>query len=500
MFLRVVAISLLTASLALAEDSYEDMAKKTDMSNADQVFALAQWCQEHQKPTQARQLYSKVIKLEPDHEGARAAMGQVKVGDRWVSEKQLDAGNKPNDKHGDKGGATGGGSAPTAAQIAWDLHLPRDPQPDNTFINSYIDKLPHIKNDSSDMDNAVATMLNGDNFPCAVPRLCAALARPDFDDLFGASEVVMQLAKAGQLEAARPLMGFLAKASEHVKDPEDLEHFAFAMGLFKDKRALPRLIELYDIQDTNLHDTLGLAVGQITALPSPVSKEQAQAWWSKNWNADAKTLYLAQLKSGDPASQIAAAEALYDLREKSIYPTLVKLMRIDDRPINGRALALVVKMSGLDWGYTPALPAPEKEKKVLLAEKWWKDNGEKFHFPEVAAPVVPQATAEEKQADQISGWVADLGSVVGNKAGEAEQSLSGAGLKAVPALIGGLDNTAVIVRMKCNDLLKTITKQDFKFEPRAEEADRAKAVAAWKQWAASKGVDDAGGGDANPKK
>jgi hypothetical protein len=264
------------------------------------------------------------------------------------------------------------------------------------------------------------------------------------------------------------------------------------MGLFKDKRALPRLIELYDVQNESLQDTLGQAVAAITALPAPVSRDQAQSWWSRNWNADPKTLYLAQLKSGDPESQIAAAEALYDLHEKSIYPTLTKLMKIDDRPINGRALRLVVKMSGLDWGYSPSLPPPEKDQKVALAEMWWKENGEKFRFPEPVAPVAPAPTAAEKAADQYATWVAELGSIVGNKAGEAESGLQGAGLKAVPALISGLDDSASIVRRKCGDLLKVVTKQDFKYDSTAPEPERAKAVEAWKQWAASKNLDEAG--------
>jgi HEAT repeat protein len=490
MLIRALAVCLLTASLALAEDTYESMAAKTDMGDADQVFALAQWCGEHGKPTEARHLYGKVIKLDPNHEGARAAMGQVRVGDRWVAQAHLDAASKPN-TGGDKAGApgaAGGGSAPTAAQVTWDLHLPRDPAPDNTFINGYIQKLPNIKNDSKEMDDAVATLLNDDNRPAAIPRMCAALAQPGYGDLFGASEMVMQLAKAGQIDVARPMEGFLAKASEHVTDAEDLEHFAFAMGLFKDKRAVPRLIEIYDTPNDSTREVVIQALAAITALPAP-SKSSAQEWWAKNWNADPKTLFMAQLKSGDPASQIAAAEALFDLREKSIYPTLIKLMRIDDRPVNGRALALVHKMTGLDFGYQPSLPPADKEKRVALAEKWWKDNGEKFHFPEVEQPPAPAPTAAQTAADQCATWVADLGSITGNTADQAEASLQGAGLKAVPALIGGLDNSASIVRRRCNELLKTITKQDFKFDPKAEGAEHTKAVDAWKQWAASKGLD-----------
>ncbi len=72
--------------------------------------------------------------------------------------------------------------------------------------------------------------------------------------------------------------------------------------------------------------------------------------------------------------------------------------------------------------------------------------------------------------------------MVGNADALAEANLRAAGLAAVPALVSGLENSAAIIRRRCNEILKVITKQDFGFDAHGPEADRAKAVASWKAW------------------
>ncbi len=491
MFLRALAAFILTVSFAFAEDTLDDMVKKTDMSSADAVFSLGQWCNEHSLPTKARQYYNQAIKLDKNHEGARAALGQVRVGERWVAQSQLTppaGGKKPEGAAAGGVGAAGGSShaGPSAAQITWELKVPRDPQPDNVFITQYIEKLPSLKNESTEMDSAVMTMVRDDNVATAIPRLCAALARPEFNDVYGAASVAAQLIKDGKIETARPLLPFLAKASEHVSDPQDLDMCAFALGAFKDRRAVPRLIELLDNKDA--HDTAEVALGSITALPLPIPKGKAQEWWDRNHDADPKAVYLEQLKSSDPNAQADAASALLTLREKAMFPTVIKLLRSDDRQVNGKALRIVVKMTGLDFQYLEAKTKEDKEKRVQMIEKWWKDNGPHFQFPETAKDPEPVAQANAPAVDEALAWIDDLSSIAGNKAQQAEANLQSKGLGAVPALIGGLESSAPVVRRKCNDLLKTITKQDFQFDPRAEDADRAKAVGAWRTWAKDKNV------------
>ena len=87
-------------------------------------------------------------------------------------------------------------------------------------------------------------------------------------------------------------------------------------------------------------------------------------------------------------------------------------------------------------------------------------------------------------------------SIEGQLAEQAEANLRGKGKEAVPVLIGGLSDRSMIVRRKCNDLLKIVSKQDFSYDPRADEDKLTKAIDAWKKWAVSQKIvleDDEGG-------
>ncbi|MBA2481470.1 MAG: hypothetical protein H0V44_12470 [Planctomycetes bacterium] len=483
--LRLIAVLMLSVSALVGAETLDAMVKKTDLNNADEVFGLAQWCGENNLPTKARQYYNAVLKIDKDHEAARAALGFVRNGDRWVSSAHLrDAGGgkvDPTPKAGDV-------AAPNAAQMTWDLNVPKDPEPENPFITGYVEKLPGLKNDTTDMDNAVATMLTDENLPMAIPRLCAALARPDYGDVFGAANVAMHLIKDGRTDAARPLLPFIAKASERITDAGDLEAAAFALGKFRDRRALPRLIEMMDHKDEVVRDTAANAIGLITMLPQPVTKARASQWWAQNHALDEKTVFQQQLKSQDPMVAVEAAKALYELRDKTMVPVVIKLMRGDDRQVTLKALQLMVKISGRDWSYDPAAAKEVRDKRVDLIEKWWKDEGPRFVFVEDAKPKKEKPAAPVAQIDHEAEWVKQLGSIEGNVSQQAEGNLMSKGEGSVTALLRGLDDQAVIVRRKCHDLLRAITKQDFQYDPRAEPVDRAKPVAAWNNWASQKGL------------
>ncbi|MBA3709423.1 MAG: HEAT repeat domain-containing protein [Planctomycetes bacterium] len=499
--LRLLALLLLSASVLVAEEeTLDSMVKKTDPDNADAVFALAEWCGEHNLPTKSRQYYKAVLKIDTNHEAARTALGFVRVGDKWVSAQHL---KEPAPGKGPEGGKiAGSGPAPSADQIHWDLAIPKDPEPENPFITDYINRLPGLKNDCTDMDNAVATMGTDANMPMAIPRLCAALARPDYGDIFGASNLAMDLIKNGRADAAKPLLPFIVKASEHITDAGDLEAAAFAMGKFRDRRALPRLIELMDHKDDTVKETAANAVSMITMLPQPVTKAKAAQWWSQNHAIDEKTVFMTQLKSSDPMVSIEAARALYELREKAMVPVVIKLLRSDDRAVTVKALQLLVKITGRDWSYDPAMPKEARDKRVDLVEKWWKDEGARFVFVADVAPKKELPVAPVAQIDQEAEWVRQLGSIEGNLSQQAEANLLGKGNASVQALLNGLDDQAVIIRRKCHDILRSITKQDFQFDPRAEPAARAKPVAAWRDWAAKKGLlkDEEGDAEPTPKK
>jgi hypothetical protein len=485
LFLAALALAA-PLQLAAEDETFEQMQAKTDMSNVDQLLTLAQWCKDHDRPSHAKDYWKKVIQLDPDNETAHEGLGQVKVDDKWVTESTRPQVVQVSD---DPKRPAAHGNAPTADEITWDMAIPKDPQPENDFINAYIDKLPTIANDSNEMDSAVATMLTDENLPMALPRLCKALDKPDFNDLYGAANVVMGLAKVNRLATARPLLAHLVKATEHCSDPDDVAAAIFAIALFKDRRAIPRIIELYDFKADKgdvVKQACSDAVAAIAAMPPPVSKAQAQAWWERNFALDPHEVYLGQLRNPDPKTEIGAAEALFELREKAIFPVLVKLLTADDRDVNNRAIRLIAKMSGLDFNYSEATTPDERAKRAAVADKWWKDNGAQFRFPEPppeAGAVDAAAGQPASVADQAATWVTQLGSIAGHADSDAERDLKAGGKASVPALIAGLENSAAIIRDRCNEILKAITKQDYGFDAHGSEDARTKAIAAWKSWA-----------------
>ena len=132
--------------------------------------------------------------------------------------------------------------------------------------------------------------------------------------------------------------------------------------------------------------------------------------------------------------------------------------------------------------------APEARAKVVTQlEKWWKDNGPRFEWIE-DRNAKPADGVAAKPLDPLAQWVKQLASTTGNEAQLAEQNLLGKGDEAVPTLIKGLKDPGVIVRRKCNDILKSLSKKDVGFDPRGEDDQRQKGITAWIAWAKEKGL------------
>ncbi len=316
---------------AADDDSPETHIAATDMSNPDQVFALASWFKEHQRLVSAQKYFKEVLRLDPDHAGARDALGFVRVNDRWVPKAFAPAGSQSTTPQ-DPGGGPSLVSAPgpTADQVVWNASLPADPNPTDPFITKYIDRLPTVANDSQEMDVSVATCSDRKYWPSALPRLCQALARPDFNDLFGAANMVMELSRQGRLEEARPLLPYLVKASSHVTDPEDIEGFCYAAAAFKDRRAVPRLIELIETGNPQVAQAAGEAVAAIAHLPpTALDAAHAHAWWNDNWNRSETESLRAQLLSKDDYAAVEAAKALYGLRDRFMMETAIRCSGLD---------------------------------------------------------------------------------------------------------------------------------------------------------------------------
>jgi hypothetical protein len=480
----LLAALVLVLPLAFAEE-FDDVVKRTDMTSADSVYELAQWCDKNGKAAQARKYYNDIIsKIDKDHEPARTALGFVRVGDRWVNKAFVPAGTgaKGQDATVAGGRRVASGKGPTAAEVQWPLDPPKDPAPDNKWLDQYIQTLNRAGNDSDQMDAAINTILREDNWAIGLPRICAALTQASFTDLYGGAEMVRRLWAGGRKEDARRIYAFVAKASERNRERGDLEMFCMVSEEIRDKRAVPRLMEL--LKDDKVQTSAASALSAITKLPAKgLTAEAVQGWWDLNWNVSEEQILREQLRDADPMVRVAACEGLYEKRDRAIMPVLIALLRLDNRAANNRAINLINKIGGQRI-YDPSMPPEEKKKKVDMIEKWWKEDGARWQWMEdrIAANTGTEKPAEKKDAN--AALVAQLTSVAGREAADAESRLVANGAAAIPALLDGLDSKDGRLRRKCNDVIKQISKQDFGFDPQADDAMRGAAVKKWRDWAA----------------
>ena len=433
--LRLAAALVLATVLSAA--TYEEMQAKTDMSDADSVYQLGQWCAENNLPSKARQLYSQVIKIDRDHEGARTALGMVRAGDRWVNKGDERIAPKTPVRSAEAGGEGppqppkgGGGSGPAVKDVAWDLRLPNDPGTgDNPFIDGYLARMSKAGNDSDEMGRCVATLLMADHWPAARPRLCKALLSPGFNDLYGAVEIAMELRKQGRISESNQLLPFVAKASERVANPEDLIHFTLLAAAVRDRRSIPRLAELLANPDAGVHDAAVEAITTITHLPlKSLSPESVKAWWDANWSKSEERILAEQLRSADAMTQVCAAAELCERRDLAIFPVLFRLLRVEDPVINRRAIAVILRATGLEFGYSFELPPIERYKKVDGIEKWWKQEKGNFRWPGLPKEEEPVAATGKpvvavQDPDHLR--VKLLASTTGTESQTAEQELRG---------------------------------------------------------------------------
>ena len=474
--------------LAFAEDAMEAMVKKTDMNSADSVYELGVWCEENSKPTAARKWFGKAIQLDKNHEASRTKMGQVLVGDRWVAASMVPGGVKKAEGKGEEGSRRrSSGPGPAVKDVKWDLTI-EEIERDNPFIQTQIKRMNDSKNDSDAMDSATLTLYRQDSRKEMIPHLCAALLRDDFHDLYGTAALIMMFAKDNDLSTIRRLVAFLTKASERSTEKDDLEMFAYVSPLARERKVIPRLVELMEHPDEAVKFAATKAFAQV-ALQSPegLTAAKAKAWWDLNHDVSERVFLNEQLQSDDPLVSVEAAKALYDLREKAIVPVLIKTLKGDNRKANEKAISLISRITGNDWGYDVAAAPEARGKVVTQLEKWWKESSVRFEWIE-DRNAKPADSAVSKPNDPLVQWVKQLASTTGNEAQQAEQNLLGKGNEAVTTLINGLKDPGVIVRRKCNDILKTLSKKDVGFDPRGEDDQRQKGITAWIAWAKEKGL------------
>ena len=76
-------VPTLLLCVAIATPTSDAATPKPARSVAD-TMRLAAWCAERGHDDRAKELARDVVQVAPDHAGARALLGFVRVGDRWA--------------------------------------------------------------------------------------------------------------------------------------------------------------------------------------------------------------------------------------------------------------------------------------------------------------------------------------------------------------------------------------------------------------------------------
>lgn len=66
-------------------DVYREKRARIGEGDLKGLLELAKWCEEAGLESEARATYESIIRLDPDHEAARRALGFVRVGDAWLT-------------------------------------------------------------------------------------------------------------------------------------------------------------------------------------------------------------------------------------------------------------------------------------------------------------------------------------------------------------------------------------------------------------------------------
>lgn len=489
------ALSICPTALdaAAPRDAYEERLAATDADNADQLYLLGKWCSENGYVFKSKRHYSQALKVDPDHQATRDAMGYVWYDDEWVHKSRVPGGLAPKEQEEARVQARRGAPGrpgPAAGEIDWDLTIPPFAAEGHAaWLGKMTAQMNRSDNYSGEMDSAWRTLMMPQYIESAVPAMATALMDPGFKDLYGAVMLGSELRKTGEganLARARALLPFVVKASERVSDSEELYFFGLFAGAVGDKRAVPRLIELLG-KGGDAADGAKAGISMITMIPEDeVTAELAQEWWNRWHQSDDGEIFGAQLEDANPMVRIKAAERLYPEQDPRIVPTLIEVLKRHDGPTKHAAIRLLTRITGNDWDLSGNLPPDEQRARVQRLADWWDENKHTFTFLEFRGQMTTGGDGgREPKRDSRQVWIRQLSSMDPEEERSAYDGLLRAGEAAVEPLIDALESEDGIRRGKARDLLRTITRQNFGYEPiQGSEDERREAIARWRAWAA----------------
>lgn len=374
----------------------------------------------------------------------------------------------------------------------WDLTPPPGVKTDNDFLLNLVNHLRTAPHDSVKLEDAVRDLTHMDNRKHGVPTLCAAMAKPDFTLLYGPSQVALVLFKEGQRTLALRMLPFLMTVSERTSEAEGLSAFVFVLPNYRDLRVVPRLIQLIEHPNKTVRDDAANALAQLTLVPvDKITPNEMRSWQSRNQGKSLARIWHDNLTNKDPRIALAAVTQAIGERDPDIVPALCQILRGTDRRLLDPARDQLERVLGTDWGCKPDLSPAERAKAIAKLEKWWATEKGRFQWLSDTSADAPKDEGLATADDQVAAAAADpnralverLGSMDGLQSEQAESKLLEQGKESVPSLIIGLAHPSMMVRRKCDKLLKTISQQDMGYDPRADAVALAAAIAKWQAWA-----------------
>lgn len=85
---RDMVLTIDRTKRSIIED-YRERAEGVDMTDPDEVYQLAKWAKANRLESRARELFQRVIELNPEHEFARRELGYKLFQGRWMTEEEI---------------------------------------------------------------------------------------------------------------------------------------------------------------------------------------------------------------------------------------------------------------------------------------------------------------------------------------------------------------------------------------------------------------------------
>ena len=89
LFIVLGYVSLSLAEAKSKEQVYQEKLAQVKEGDVRGYFDLGLWCQQNKLDAQAKEMFEKVIALNPEHFGAREKLGYIKYKNQWIKKEEM---------------------------------------------------------------------------------------------------------------------------------------------------------------------------------------------------------------------------------------------------------------------------------------------------------------------------------------------------------------------------------------------------------------------------